>query len=310
MRELQIGNRRIADDAPAFVIAELGGNHGGNVQTACALIQKSAQAGVSAVKFQLRDNATLYTRALLNAPYASEHAYGPTYGAHREALELGYPQLCTCWTEARKQGVDAFATAFDEPSLKRLGDLGVPAVKIHSGGLTDHALITAARSLNVPILLSTGGGDLVDIDRAVGWLGDTPHALLHCTASYPLQPEDANLRVILTLRQRYPETVIGFSSHAPGIAWSLVAYAFGARIIEHHVTLDRSSKGTDQAFSLEPKGLSTLVEDLEKLRIALGDGIKRFLPSEIGPIHKMRRWWLRGKWQICTEQERDAEIHA
>ena len=128
-----------------------------------------------------------------------------------------------------------------------------------------------------------------EIDRAVETLGSCPHAILHCTASYPLVPHEANLRVIGVLRQRYPETVIGFSSHSPGLMLSLVAYAFGARIIEHHVTLNRASKGTDHGFSLEPKGLQTLVEDLEKARVAIGDGVKRFYQSERAPIAKMRR---------------------
>jgi N-acetylneuraminate synthase/sialic acid synthase len=113
-----------------------------------------------------------------------------------------------------------------------------------------------------------------------------------------LLPAEANLRMIWTLRRRYPDTVIGFSSHAPGIALSLIAYAFGARIIEHHVTLNRASRGTDHGFSLEPKALQTLVEDLEKVRVALGDGRKRFYPSERMPLAKMRRHQTAEGWKI------------
>ena len=131
-----------------------------------------------------------------------------------------------------------------------------------------------------------------------------------CTASYPLKPEDANLSVIRTLRERFPDTVIGWSSHHPGLTLSYVAYALGARILEHHITLNRASKGTDHGFSLEPKGLANLVEDLEKVRVSLGDGIKKFLPCEVKPISKMRRWYVKGKWQIGTAQEQEPTAHA
>ena len=159
-------------------------------------------------------------------------------------------------------------------------------------------LLRHVAGLDVPVLLSTGGGTIEDIDRAVDALQGCSHAILHCTASYPLTPVEANLRVILMLRTRYPDTVIGFSSHSPGIAFSLIAYAFGARIIEHHFTLSRAGKGTDHGFSLEPKGLQTLIEDLGKLRLALGDGVKRFYPSEVKPIAKMRRVETSEGWRI------------
>lgn len=298
-RELIIGGQRIADDAPCYVIAELGHNHGGRLQTALEMVRVAHECGVDAVKLQKRDNATLYTSAMLAAAYDHEHSYGPTYGAHRQALELGLSDYVTLRAQARARGVLLFATPFDEASADFLAGLDMPAYKIHSGGLLDERLIRHVAAFGRPILLSTGGGTMEDIDRAVSWIGLCPHAILHCTASYPLKPDDANLRCILTLRQRYPETVIGYSSHSAGIALSLVAYALGARIIEHHVTLDRASKGTDQAFSLEPKGLATLVEDLAKVRVALGDGVKRCYPSEQAPIAKMRRTATAEGWRIA-----------
>ena len=291
MREITFGTRRVADDEPPFVIAEIGNNHQGDPEIACALIRMAARCGAEAVKFQCRSNSTLYSEALLNKPYDSEHSFGPTYGAHRAALELGYSDLALTQRVAQRVHVIWFATAFDEASADRLMGLNVPAIKLASGALTDTALQTHVASLGVPILLSTGGGTEADIDKAVLTLskGRAPFALLHCTAAYPQRPEDANLRYIPALRKRYPQTVIGFSSHLPGIAFSLVAAAFGASILEHHVTLDRSMKGGDHAFSLEPKGLDTLCDDLKKLHAGLGDGVKRFLDCERGPISKMRR---------------------
>lgn len=306
MRELTIAGRRIADDMPCYVIAELGHNHGGSIDTALALMRAAHAAGASAVKFQKRCNATLYTSSALAKPYEHEHSYGPTYGDHRAALELSRHDYERIQAYVDNEDDDTsrmewFATAFDESSANFLQAQQVPAFKIASGGLTDVRLLRHVGRIGDPVLLSTGGGALDDIDRAVEALGNCPHALLHCTASYPLAPEEANLRMILTLRNRYPDTVIGFSSHSPGIAFSLIAYAFGARIIEHHFTLNRAGKGTDHAFSLEPKGLATLVEDLEKLRLALGDGVKHLYPSERGPIGKMRRRATPEGWRITGE---------
>lgn len=298
MRELMIGERRIADDERPLVIAEIGSNHGGSRDTAIRMIEMAAAHGADAVKFQKRSNRTLYSPELLDAPYVNENSYGATYGEHRAALEFGERDFHAIRIAAERWQVLWFATAFDEASVDFLMQAGSPALKIASGGLTDHALLRYAASFEKPILLSTGGGTLADIRRAVDSLGDCPHAILHCTASYPLKAEEANLRVIGTLRQAYPDTVIGFSSHSPGISFSLVAYALGARILEHHVTLDRASKGTDHAFSLEPKGLGTLVDDLGKLQVALGTGVKCWYDSEKGPISKMRRVRVGDGWQI------------
>ena len=299
MRELVIDQRRIADDTPAYVIAEIGNNHGGDEGTARQLVDVAADAGVDAVKFQRRHVPTLYTAQALAKPYGGDHSYGDTYGAHRQALELPLGALARLQKQAAEHSVTWFATAFDERSMADLMDLHVPCVKIHSGGLTDERLIRCAASTGVPVILSTGGGTLADIKQAVKWLEGTPHAILHCTASYPLKAEDANLHAILTLRASFPETVIGWSSHYPGLSLSLIAYAFGARILEHHITLNRASKGTDHGFSLEPKGLRTLVEDLDTVRKAFGTGEKVVLPSEVAPIAKMRRTLTDEGWRIA-----------
>ena len=299
MRELTIAGRRITDTAPCYVIAEIGGNHGGDEAIAAQMVREAAKCGASAAKFQKRENETLYAERILEAPYANENSFGPTYGAHRAALELTPGCLAALDAEGRSVGLHVFATAFDERSADCCAELGFPAIKIHSGGLTDRRLLTHVAQFQKPVILSTGGGTIEDVDRAVEALGDCPHAILHCTASYPLKAEEANLECLVTLRERYPDTVIGFSSHAPGIVLSLVAYALGARIIEHHFTLNRASKGTDHAFSLEPKGLAQLVEDLEKVRQAMGDGVKRFYESERKPIAKMRRVETPEGWRIA-----------
>ncbi len=239
-----------------------------------------------------RDNEALYSRALLDAPYENENSFGATYGEHRKALEFGMREYVACRTIAKAAGVDFFATAFDERSADFLMELGVPAIKLASGSLTDGPLLRHVSQLDTPIILSTGGGCWHELDDAVVILsgGRSPFALLHCTAAYPVTCDaELNLRAIPAMRERYPDTIIGWSSHDPGVAMSLIAYAYGARILEKHVTLNRAMKGTDHAFSLEPNGLRVLCEDLKRAHIANGDGVKRLYQSEQKPLAKMRR---------------------
>jgi sialic acid synthase len=303
MRELIIGQRRIADDEPPYIIAELGNNHSGSVQTAREMIIAAARAGADACKLQVRNNATLYSQAILDAPYVNENSFGKTYGEHRAYLELNLNSLRLTQIQAEQSHIQWFATAFDERSADRLFALNVPAIKLASGALTDAALQMHVAGFGIPIIVSTGGGTAADIDRAVQRITSRTSrlALLHCTAAYPLDAKDANLRCILTLRERYPDLVIGYSSHSPGVVLSLIAVAFGASILEQHFTLNRAGKGTDHAFSLEPKGLETLVDDARKVQASLGDGVKRWLEIEKGPIAKMRRVKTAQGMQITGE---------
>jgi sialic acid synthase len=292
MRQFTIAERTISDSTPAFVIAEIGSNHGGSVDTALQMIRIAAACGANACKFQCRDNRTLYSDALLNAPYENENSYGKTYGEHREALELSTASLVHCVNEAILSKVACFSTAFDEPSVDKIVALGMPAIKIASGGLTDQRLLRHAALSGLPVILSTGGGTVREIDEAVDLMANytSQIAILHCTAAYPVRDfGELNLRCIATFRERYPEFVIGWSGHDSGIAMSVAAYTLGARIIEKHFTLNRANKGTDNAFSLEPSGLSKLVRDLQRAHGAMGDGVKKYLQSEVGPISKMRR---------------------
>lgn len=292
MRQLSIGTRTVSQDTPAYVIAEIGGNHGGSVSTAVEMIRRAAGAGADACKFQMRSNDTLYSDTLLNAAYDSEHSYGKTYGEHRKALELSDAALATCVFEAERHQVQCFSTAFDEPSVDRIVKLGMPAIKIASGGLTDKPLLRYAALTGLPIILSTGGGTYREIDAAVNTIAALSHklAILHCTACYPVRDfRELNLKCIQVLMERYPDFVVGWSGHDSGIAMALSAYTLGARIIEKHFCLNRADKGGDQAFSLEPEGLRKLVRDVKRAHDAMGDGEKRYYASEIAPVSKMRR---------------------
>jgi sialic acid synthase len=139
------------------------------------------------------------------------------------------------------------------------------------------------------MIISTGGGTLESVQRAYDELMPINSQLcfLQCMAAYPAEAEDMNLRVISTFREVFPDVVIGLSDHQNGIALSPVAYMLGARVIEKHFTLNRASKGTDHASSLEPTGLRKMIRDLQRTRLAMGDGLKVPLPKEEKPLFKM-----------------------
>ena len=286
MRQLVIDGVRINDQSDAYIIAEIGHNHGGDLQTCKKMFKAAKDAGASAVKLQKRDNKTLYTTEYYNSPYNSENAYGRTYGEHREALEFNRTQYIILQEYALELEITFFATAFDIPSADFLAELDMPAFKIASGDLNNEKLLKHVASIGKPVIISTGGGTLNDVRRAASWFQYSPIGILQCTSGYPASYDELNLRVIETYSLDFPHAVIGYSGHENGIAISIAAFTLGARIIEKHFTLDRTLKGTDQAFSLEPVGLRKLVRDLKRTKRALGDGIKRSWPSETVALAK------------------------
>jgi sialic acid synthase len=289
MRELVIDGRRIADDAECYVIAEIGHNHQGSVERAKELIHAAVECGVDAVKFQKRDNRTLYTKAFFDAPYDNENSFGATYGEHREALELGLAEWHELLQYAGELGVTVIAAPFDPASADFLAEVGISAFKIASADIVNPPLLRHVAAFGKPIVMSTGGATFEDVDRAVETIlaRNSELCVLQCTSVYPAEVEDLNLRVVEVLRDRYPDLVIGLSDHHNGIAMSVVAYMLGARVIEKHFTLNHAWKGTDHAFSLMPEGMRKLVRDLRRVPVALGDGVKRPLPSEEKPLQKM-----------------------
>jgi len=289
MRELFVDGRRISDGDPAYVIAEVGHNHQGSLVKAVEFLDMAKQCGVDAVKLQKRDNRSLYTRAMFDQPYDHENSFGRTYGEHREALELDDKDWFELMHRAREIGITLFGTTFDLRSADFLAELGVPAFKIASADLTNTPLLRQVASYGKPVFLSTGGGTMEDVERAVEAILPINGQLcvMQCTAAYPAEAEDLNLRVIETLRDRFPDVVVGLSDHQDGYTMSLLGYTLGARVIEKHFTLSHGWKGTDHAFSLMPDGMRRLVRDLQRVPLALGDGVKRPLPCEEGAIRKM-----------------------
>jgi N-acetylneuraminate synthase/sialic acid synthase len=289
MRKLVINGQAIDDGTDCYCIAEIGHNHQGKVKTCMEMFKVAKECGADAVKLQKRDNRSLYTKAGYEKPYENENSYGATYGEHREALEFGESEYRELMAYAKEIGVTMFATAFDFPSVDFLAKLGMPAFKVASGDLKNTPLLTYMAKVGKPLILSTGGGAMEDVNRAYdAVMPINPQlCLLQCTAGYPAAFEELNLKVITTFRERFPQAVVGLSSHDNGIAMAVAAYMLGARVVEKHFTLNHTWKGTDHAFSLEPIGFQKMVRDLRRVRVAMGDGVKRVYASEVNPMVKM-----------------------
>ncbi len=289
MRALTIDGVRLSDDSDCYIIAEVGHNHQGDLEKCKELFRVAKECGVDAVKLQKRDNRALYTRAMYDKPYDNENSFGATYGEHREALEFGREEYQELQQYGRELDLTFFATVFDLPSADFLARLDMPAYKIASGDLKTIPLLKHVAEIGKPMIVSTGGATMEDVARAYDAIMPINPQLsfLQCTAAYPASPEELNLRVITTLRAQFPELVIGLSDHENGIAMAVAAYVLGARVVEKHFTLNHTWKGTDHPFSLEPIGMRKLVRDLRRTRVAMGNGIKCPLPSELGPLQKM-----------------------
>jgi sialic acid synthase len=288
---ITIGKHVIGDESHCYVIAEIGHNHQGSVPKARELFREAKLAGAHAVKLQKRNNRGLYTKAAYNKPYDNENSFGATYGEHREFLEFGLTQYRELQGHAKELDIDFFATAFDFDSADFLATLDMPAYKIASGDVKSVPLLKHVASFGKPLVLSTGGALIEDVQRAYDTIMPINQqlCLLQCTAGYPASFEELDLRVIQQYRDRFPGAVVGFSGHDNGIAMAVAAFVLGARVIEKHFTLNRAMKGTDHAFSLEPVGLRKMVRDLERTAVAFGDGAKKIYESEKAPILKMSK---------------------
>ncbi|MGI8767913.1 MAG: N-acetylneuraminate synthase family protein, partial [Propionibacteriaceae bacterium] len=284
---VQIGDQLVGTGQPVYLIGEIGINHNGDVNIARQLIDVAAAAGCQAVKFQKR------TPEISTPPdQASRIRQTPwgemTYLDYKRRVEFDQADYRRIAAHAADLGLHWFASPWDLPSVQFCENLDVVAHKVASATITDLELLTALARTGKPIILSTGMSTLDQIDAAVETLGTERLIILHATSTYPLPPEEANLKMIPVLAERYGVPV-GYSGHERGLQISLAAVALGAVMVERHITLDRTMWGSDQASSLEPTGLSTLVRDIRILTDALGDGVKRVYPGELAPLARLRR---------------------
>jgi N-acetylneuraminate synthase/N,N'-diacetyllegionaminate synthase len=295
--KINVGHHVLGAGAPAFIIAEAGVNHNGNVDLARRLVDAAADAGASAVKFQTFDPKALAAATAPHAEYQRLRAGGVSQ--HEMLARLVLPREVHVELKARAESraLGFLSSPFDESSADFLVDIGVAALKIPSGEVTNHPFLKHVARTGLPLLVSTGMCMLDEVEGAVATIrsaGTPPLALLHCVSSYPADPGDANLRAMATLRTRFGVPV-GWSDHTTGVDVSVAAAALGAELIEKHLTLDRSLPGPDHAASLEPSEFARLVVGVRAAEAALGDGQKRPRPAEI-PIAAVSRKSLH--WRI------------
>lgn len=276
MKTIKFGKSIVSEKGPCYVIAEIGHNHQGNLETALKMIKVAAACGVQAVKFQKRDNRSLFTKAFYSRPYDNENSFGATYGEHRECLEFGHDEYIEIKRCAEENGIEFICTAFDFKSVDFLEDLGITSYKIASGDVTNTPLLEYIAKLGKPMFVSTGAASLEEVRGAYETIlaHNDKLCLLHCTAGYPTEYHDLNLQAVVTFKKEFPEAIIGYSGHDNGILAPVIAYMLGATVVEKHFTLNHSWKGTDHKFSLEPEGLRKQVRDLRRTDISLGDGKK------------------------------------
>lgn len=280
---MKIAGRQIGERFPCFLIAEAGVNHNGSMELAQRLVEAAAQAGADAVKFQ-----TFQAERVISAGTPKAEYQKKATGNREQQLEmlrrLEMPERMTraVAAHAASVGITFLSTAFDEQSVDLLDDIGVRAFKVGSGDVTNLPLLEFIGCKRKPVILSTGMSYLEEVKGAVETLlaaGCPELALLHCVSSYPADPEEANLRVLQTLRDNF-KVPIGFSDHCMDNAIAVAAVAMGANILEKHITLDVNLPGPDHRMSLSPGEFKGLVKSVRGVERSLGDGIKRPHPGE------------------------------
>ena len=287
-REIKLGDRMVGDGHPTYIVAEVGINHNGSVQSAKDLIKAAVEAGVDAVKFQKRTPEICVLDHQKDQMRDTPWGY-ISYLEYRYKVEFDRAEYEEIDTYCKAMGIDWLASAWDGPSLEFMEAFSPPAHKVPSALLTDHQLLRAIKQTGRPVILSTGMSTMAEIEEAVALL-DTDNLLIcHTTSSYPCPPEELNLKMIKTLEEKF-SCPIGYSGHEVGLVPSALAVAMGASLVERHVTLDRAMWGSDQAASVEPHGVRTLVKYIRVTEKAMGDGKKQVYESEQSSLKKLRRY--------------------
>lgn len=270
-----------------FIIAEIGINHNGEVAIAKKLIDLAKDAGCDAVKFQKRTLDIVYTPEFLASP--RESPWGTTQRDQKQALEFGEAEYDEIDAYCRRVGIDWLASAWDVPSQLFLRRYGLRFNKIASAMNGHGELLETVAEEKKVTFLSTAMSTFEEIDRAVEIFRrkGCPFVLMHCVGEYPAPESSLNLRMIPELRRRYG-CPVGYSGHEVGVSPSVVAATMGVAAIERHITLDRSMYGSDQAASLERRGLELMVSYIRSIPAVLGDGVKRVSEQEEANAKKLR----------------------
>ncbi|CAG11542.1 unnamed protein product [Tetraodon nigroviridis] len=278
--------RVVGGDHPCFIIAEIGQNHQGDIEIAKKMIKMAKDCGADCAKFQKSELEDKFNRRALERPYTSKHSWGKTYGEHKRHLEFSHDQYEELQKYAEEVGIFFTASGMDEMAVEFLHELKVPFFKVGSGDTNNFPYLEKTAKKGRPMVVSSGMQSMATMRRVYKTVKEHNQnfAILQCTSAYPLEAEDVNLRVITEYQKEFPDIPIGYSGHESGVSITVAAVALGAKIIERHVTLDKTWKGSDHAASLEPSELAELVRSIRLVERALGNGVKRMLPCE-KPCH-------------------------
>ena len=284
---IKVGDRAIGPGNPAYIIAEVGINHNGDLEVVKRLIDASVDAGVDAVKFQKRTPELCVPDDQKENMRETPWGY-ITYLDYRNRVEFGQEEYSEIDRYCREKGIHWFASVWDKPSVDFLEAFSPICYKIPSASLTDHDLLKHARETGRPVILSTGMSTMDEIKAAVDVLGQDGLIITHATSTYPCSPDELNLKMIHSLQKEF-SCPIGYSGHEVGLIPTVTAVALGACLVERHITLDRAMWGSDQAASVEPAGFERLVKYIRVTEESLGDGVKRVYESEQPSRQKLRR---------------------
>lgn len=270
-----------------FVVAEVGINHNGDMSICKELIDIAADAGCDAVKFQKRDIDQVYTQEFLDS--ARESPWGTTQREQKAGLEFTADQYREIDQYCKEKGVEWFASAWDTNSQQFLRQFDCKFNKVASAMIVHDDLLKMIAEEKKHTFISTGMTTYEDIQKAIDIFKEAgcPFELMHTISTYPMKDEDANLKMIMTLRDKY-KCDVGYSGHEVGLAVSYAAAALGITSLERHITINRAMYGSDQSASVEPAGLRQLVGAVRKIEKAMGDGVKRVIDAEQPIARKLR----------------------
>ncbi|NNE27683.1 MAG: N-acetylneuraminate synthase [Saprospiraceae bacterium] len=289
MAEIAYNNIVIGDNLPAFIIAEIGINHNGDLELAKKMIKAAKEAGCDAVKFQKRNPESCVPRSQWDVE--RDTPWGRlSYIAYRHKMEFDFEQFAEINDYCKSLDIVWFASCWDNSSVDFIEAFNPPMYKAASASLTDIALLSKMQATAKPLIISTGMSTMEDIEDAVEKLDKRNLCIAHSTSAYPCPLEELNLKMIHVLKAKYPDIPIGYSGHETGLSTTVSARVLGACFIERHFTLDRAMWGSDQSASVEPVGMQRLVRDIRAFEKAIGDGRKKIYDSELSSMKKLRRF--------------------
>jgi len=273
-----------------ILVADCGINHNGDVEIAKKLIDIAKAGGCQYVKFQKRTIDAVYTKDELDAP--RESPWGKTFRAQKEGLELSKEAYVEIDQYCKQQGIGWFASPWDEASVDFLMEFDVPFMKVAAACITNIPLLRKIKSTGKPVILSAGMCSLDELNIALDILGENCQYILSCTSTYPTKVEDMNMKKIKNLQYMFGSVKkIGFSNHSSGILFIAMAGILGAKMIEFHITLDRSMYGSDQAASIEQPGVMKIRDYIQDVEKSWGDGEIECLPAELPVRKKLTKNW-------------------